>query len=68
MYKFYLAIPNDLSRPDDVAMELGLSSATEYVRIALEYLVQNRRIPAEFVGKRSIARRGRRPAELREAA
>ena len=44
---------------EDAALELGLSSAAEYFRIALDHLVHQRQLPAEFVGKRRIAKRGR---------
>ncbi len=41
------------------AYEAGLTCAAEYMRIALEYLVEHKAIPAEFKGRRAVMKVGR---------
>lgn len=51
----------------EAALIAGLSGASEYMRIAAQFLVENKRLPAEFVGMRAIMKTGR-PRKVAAAA
>jgi hypothetical protein len=44
----------------EVAVKAGLTGASEYLRIAAQFLVENQRLPSEFVGLRAIMKTGRK--------
>lgn len=44
----------------EAALKAGLSGASEYMRIAAQFLVEHQRLPSEFVGMRAIMKTGRK--------
>lgn len=56
-YEFYA---NDIREAaTDAALQSGLTGLAEYLRIALAFIVETGRLPAEFEGRRSIHKVGR---------
>ncbi|MDM0074418.1 hypothetical protein QTH90_08500 [Variovorax sp. J2P1-59] len=57
---FHFATSQEAKRAANAAAyEAGLTCAAEYMRIALEYLVEHKSIPEEFKGRRAVMKVGR---------